>query len=83
MINSTIMNAMLIANPIQSGESTHHHDQSILPINFKKMNRIVSKLVKPIPEDVELDALDAITLFFQFVNVFFKDKAQICLSELF
>jgi hypothetical protein len=48
---------MNIQNPIHSGENTHHHDQSIYPVSFNPMNRIVSKPQKPIPpleEELEL-----------------------------
>jgi hypothetical protein len=34
---------------IQIGESTHHHDQDILPINFSVMKTIVRSPTNPIP----------------------------------
>ena len=38
---------------IQIGESTHHHDQPILPMSFSTMNTIVSSPTKPMPPDDE------------------------------
>src|SRR3982751_149687 len=40
---------MARASPIQSGESTHHHDQSMYPVNLRPMNRTVRRPVKPTP----------------------------------
>ena len=42
---------------IQIGESTHHQDQVIVPINFKTINTMVNSPANPIP--------------FEFVVVFF------------
>ena len=42
---------------IHSADNTHHHDQSILPISFKVMNTIVSRPQKPIPDELEDEAL--------------------------
>lgn len=36
---------------IQIGESTHHHDQLIVPISLSVMNTMVNRPVKPIPDD--------------------------------
>ena len=43
---------------IHIGESTHHHDQSILSNSFKTINTIVSNPQKPIPPLDELDVVD-------------------------
>lgn len=45
------------ARPIQSGESTHHHYQSIFPSSLSVMNTIARRPAKPIPLDDELDDL--------------------------
>lgn len=49
---------------IHIGDSTQNHDQSMYPVSFKAMNRIVSKPTKPIPPLDELDdLLSLISLF--------------------
>lgn len=35
---------------IQSGDNTHHQDQSICPVNFNPMKRTVNNVPSPIPE---------------------------------
>jgi hypothetical protein len=40
---------------IQIGESTHHHDQAILPSSLSTMNAIVSSPTKPMPSDDEFE----------------------------
>ena len=42
---------------ISTGDNTHHHDQAIYPVNFKPIKSIVSKLVKPIPLEDEVELL--------------------------
>lgn len=49
---------------IQSGLKTHHHDQSILSVNFNTMNTIVRSPKKPIPpplDEFESDIFDSFT----------------------
>jgi hypothetical protein len=43
---------------ISDGLKTHHHDQSITPVNLSVTNTIVKRPTKPIPD--ELDELLAI-----------------------
>ena len=42
---------------IQSGLVTHHHDQSMLPVNFKIMNMRNNTVPRPKPFDVLLFAI--------------------------
>ena len=42
---------------IQMGDSTHHQDQSIFPINLRTMNTMVSKPLNPMPLEDEDDLL--------------------------
>lgn len=41
---------------IQSGDVTHHHDQSMFPVNFKTKNTIKRIPAKPIPDEDEFFA---------------------------
>ena len=51
MMNNKTMPKMMRAIPVlsQSGDSTHHHDQSIFPVSFRPMNSTVSNDTKPPP----------------------------------
>lgn len=49
-----------IPDVIITGDITHHHDQSMTPVSFKAMNKIVSAPVNPSPE-AELDESDITT----------------------
>jgi len=61
-MNTTTKN---IANGIQSGAVTHHHDQSISPVNFNVMN-IRNKIIpKPIPFELLL------LIFYFNIQIFF------------
>jgi hypothetical protein len=43
---------------IHMGDNTHHHDQLIVPTNFKTIKTIVNRPVNPIPpEAVELSLI--------------------------
>lgn len=48
-------NTMLIAkiNAIHSGDNTHNYDQSMLPVNFRPINKIVSKPANSIPPELD------------------------------
>lgn len=39
---------------IHNGDTTHHQDQSIYPVSFNPMNKIVSNPVNPIPLELLL-----------------------------
>jgi hypothetical protein len=43
-----------IANPIQSGDNTHHHDHAITPHNLSVMKTIASKPRKLIPAAITI-----------------------------
>lgn len=58
---NTINTIIAIAIGIQSGASTHHHDQSILSVSFKTMNTMPKTVDRLIPEDD--DWLDMINYF--------------------
>jgi hypothetical protein len=53
-----------IAAGIHIGDSTHHHDQAILPSNLRAINKIHKSPAKPIPPEVVLESL--IMLFFYY-----------------
>jgi len=42
MIIQTINANTIIAVVIHIGDNTHHHDQSIWPVNFRPINKTVS-----------------------------------------
>jgi hypothetical protein len=60
MLTLTKMRNRMITstNGIQSGDSTHHHDQSMTPESFRAMKTIVSRPMKPIPPELEFDSVD-------------------------
>lgn len=59
---------MTIINEIHIGESTHHHDQSIMSVSLSTMNAICSRPTNPIPpvllEDDELAIIRVVILLF-------------------
>lgn len=57
---------------IQSGESTHHQDQSITLVNFRTIKTIVSRPAKPIPPPD-----DSILVFTPFVCVYHEPNAEV------
>lgn len=63
-------------SPIQSGDNTHHHDQSILCVSFRTINTIVRSLVNTIPELDEFEFL--LILLFSLIigmNQFFQPRS--------
>lgn len=54
-----------IAQEIQSGDNTHHHDHvatTVVSVNFNTINTIVSNPAKPMPDDEEDDELPIYTI---------------------
>ena len=51
-----------IATGPQNGSNTHHHDQSITPVNFSTMNTTPNSPVTPIPELLAVELLMLICL---------------------
>lgn len=49
MRNTTAVIEMMNKVPIQSGDSTHHHDHAITLVSLSVMNTMVSRPAKPIP----------------------------------
>lgn len=54
MTRTAIKMATTIIAEIHSGDRTHHHDQSILPMSFSVMNTIASRPAKPMPDELDL-----------------------------
>jgi len=58
---------MVTQNVIQTGDKTHHHDQSILSSSFRIIKTIVRTLTNPIPPE-ELVVVVAIFLSYRDVT---------------
>jgi hypothetical protein len=63
MISKTNTTSIVKTNPPHNGAVTHHHDQSILFVNFNPKNNRKRSPKKPTPLELEL--------FFDILNVFY------------
>jgi hypothetical protein len=60
---------------IQIGDRTHHHDQSICPVNFRQINKMVSKPPNPMP--LEAFDFEDFIYFLKLLSLLFLYRASL------
>lgn len=63
---------------LQKGAVTHHHDQSIYPVNFNTTKATPKSPKTPTPPELFDELLDFLTVFFNFIKKFLKLIIPIC-----
>jgi hypothetical protein len=73
-----IASKITITKGIHNGDSTHHHDQSIFPVNFRTINKIARTPQIPIPCEPPLDESD---MFISFLSLIIMSLKRLSINK--